>query len=157
MVAALRTARAHGDSGGSVFAWGQGLGGALAVSAAARGPALCDALAVEDMFPSVDIAMRLRGTAVIPDAVRLQAKVLRGRDDPFSAAARLNLPVYAILVGRDAGGPADLTQQTLRRNRSLTDRWLRAGVESPAPSPSGAQVDTLVGWFHRWSAQSPAR
>jgi len=157
MVGAMRAARARGEGTGHLFAWGQGLGGALAVAAAAREQGLCDALAAEDIFPNVDYAMRRNGTAVIPEAVRDQSRLLNGNDEPFSAAARLNLPVYAILVGANAGRPDDVIQQALRRNRGRTDRWLRPGVESPAPLPGPAQVDTLGAWFRRWTAFAPSR
>lgn len=155
MVGALRTARGRGEGTGHVFAWGQGMGAALAISAAARETGLCDAVAAEDLFPTSDYAMRRNGTAVIPDAVKEQLRVLRGNDEPFSAAARLNLPVYAILNGSGAGRPDDVIQQAFRRNRGRTERWLRPGVESPAPLPGPAQVDTLGKWFKRWVAFPP--
>jgi hypothetical protein len=155
MVGALRMARGRGEGTGHVFAWGVGLGAALAVSAAARETGLCDAVAAEDLFPTADYAMRRNGTAVIPDAVKAQLRVLRGNDEPFSAAARLNLPVYAILNGGGAGRPDDPVQQAFRRNRGRTERWLRPGVESPAPLPGPAQIDTLGTWFKRWVAFPP--
>ncbi|MEO5618535.1 MAG: hypothetical protein ABIS67_12240 [Candidatus Eisenbacteria bacterium] len=150
MVGALRAARGRGEGTRHVFAWGQGLGAALTIAAAAREPGLCDALAAEDLFPTTDYAMRRNGTAVIPDAVKAQLSVLRGNDEPFSAAARLKIPVYAILNGRGAGRPDDVVQQAFRRNRGRTERWLRPGVESPAPLPGPAQMDTLAIWFKRW-------
>ena len=156
MVAALRAARAHGDSTSHLYAWGQGLGGSITISAVARSSGLCDALAAEDVIPSVDRVMRERGTAVIPDAVSLQWRVMQGSDEPFSAAARLNLPVFAILDGPQAQ-PADPVFQTFRRNRGRTDRWLRPGVGSPPPIPSPAEVDTLAEWFRRWESFPPAR
>lgn len=155
MVAALRAARARGDSASHLYAWGQGLGGSITISAAARSIGLCDALAAEDVLPSVDRAMRERGTAVIPDAVNLQWRVMQGADEPFSAAARLNLPVFAILDGPQTQ-PADPVFQTFRRNRGRTDRWLRPGVGSPPPIPSPAEVDTLAEWFRRWESIPPA-
>jgi fermentation-respiration switch protein FrsA (DUF1100 family) len=156
MVAALHAARARGDSTTHLYAWGQGLGGVLTLSAAARQNGLCDAIAAEDIFATADRAMRERGTSVIPDAVQLQWRVMQGGDEPFSAAARLNLPVLAILDGAQAR-PADPVYQTFRRNRGHTDLWLRPGVASPAPIPSPAEVDTLVAWFRRWEAFPPAR
>ena len=157
MVGALRTARARHDGTGHVFAWGQGLGAALSIAAAAREHGLCDAVAGEDLFPTTDYAMRRNGTAVIPDAVKSQLKLLRGNDEPFSAAARLNLPVYAILVGSGAGRADDPVQQAFRRNRGRTERWLRPGVASPAPLPGPAQLDTLGAWFKRWVAYPPVK
>ncbi len=152
LVAAFHAARARTDSTTHVYGWGQRLGGALVVAAAAREPGLCDAIAAEDFFPNVDWAMRQNGTAVIPDAVKLQYRVLRGADEPFSAAARLNLPVFAVLDGPDAGTPGDLAGQALRRNRGRTDRWIRPGVASPAPIPRGGEYDTLATWFRRWDS-----
>ncbi len=157
MVGALRAARARDGGSGHVFAWGQGLGASLAVAAAAREAGLCDAVAAEDLIPTVDFEMRRNGTAVIPEAVRAQARFTNFADEPFSAASRLNIPVYAILVGPGAGKPADLAQQALRRNRGRTDRWLRPGIASPAPPPGPAQVDTLAAWFGRWVAFPPTR
>lgn len=156
MVAALRAARARGDSTSHLYAWGQGLGGSIAISAAARSTGLCDALAAEDVIPSVDRVMRENGTAVIPDAVSLQWRVMQGGDEPFSAAARLNLPVLAILDGTQTQ-PSDPVFQTFRRNRGRTDHWLRPGVGSPPPIPSPAEVDTLAAWFRRWESFPPAR
>lgn len=156
LVAALRAARARGDSTTHLYAWGQGLGGSLTVSAAARANGLCDAIAAEDIITTVDRVMRERGTAVIPDAVSLQWRVMQGGDEPFSAAARLNLPVFAILDGPQTQ-PTDPVFQAFRRNRGRTDRWLRPGVGSPAPIPSSAEVDTLAEWFRRWESFPPAR
>lgn len=157
MVGALRFARGHEPGTGHVFAWGSGLGAALAVAATARGHGLCDALAAEDLFPTIDYEMRRNGTAVIPDAVESQRRHTNWLDEPFSAASRLNLPVYAVLVGPGAGTPGDPVQTALRRNRGRTDRWLRPGVGSPAPLPGPAQVDTLGTWFRRWVAFPPAQ
>ena len=156
MVAALRAARVRGDSTAHLYAWGQGLGGSLTIAAAARSSGLCDAIAAEDIIATVDRVMRDRGTAVIPDAVSLQWRVMQGGDEPFSAAARLNLPVFAILDGPQVQ-PADPVFQTFRRNRGHTDRWLRPGVGSPPPAPSPAEVDTLAEWFRRWDSFPPAR
>lgn len=156
MVAALRAARARGDSTAHLYAWGQSLGGTLTLSAAARANGLCDAIAAEDITATVDRVMRERGTAVIPDAVSLQWRVMQGGDEPFSAAARLNLPVFAILDGAQTQ-PGDPVFQTFRRNRGRTDRWLRPGVAPPPPIPSAAEVDTLAEWFRRWESFPPAR
>jgi len=157
LVAAFHAAHARTDSVTHVYGWGQRLGGALVIAAAAREAGLCDAIAAEDFFPNVDWVMRQNGTAVIPDAVRLQYRVIRGGDEPFSAAARLNIPVFAILDGPDAGTPGDILGQALRRNRGHTDRWIRPGVASPAPIPTGAEYDTLATWFRRWEAFPRAR
>ena len=157
MVGALRAARARHEGTGHVFAWGQGLGAALSIAAAAREHGLCDAVAGEDLFPTTNYAMRRNGTAVIPDAVKSQFNLLRGNDEPFSAAARLNLPVYAILVGPGAGRPDDPVQQAFRRNRGRTERWLRPGAASPVPLPGAPQMDTLVVWLKRWVAYPPVK
>ena len=152
MVAALKAVRARVDSTRHVFAWGQGLGGALAIGAAAREIGLCDAVAAEDVFPTADYVMRNNGMAVIPEAVRAQFRALSGGDEPFSAASRLRIPVFGILVGHDAGGPGDAALAALQRTRGPLERWLRPGVVSPAPPPGPAQIDTLANWFRRWTA-----
>jgi len=155
MVAALKAGRAHPGGTGHVFAWGQGLGAGLAVSAIARESALCDGVAVEDFFPSADHLMRRNGTAVIPDAVSAQTKLLRRSDEPHSAMTRLELPVFAILIGPGAGQPGDPVDRTLRLNRGRTDRWLRPGVTPPPPTPGPAQIDSISAWFKRWTAFPP--
>jgi alpha-beta hydrolase superfamily lysophospholipase len=157
MVGALRAVRLQADSTLPIYAWGQGLGGALVIAASTRAEGLCDAVAVEDVFPSVEIAMRLRGTLAFPEAIALERRLLSMRDDPQSAATRMRVPLFAILVGSGAGGPDDLAQRTLRQGSSRTDRWLRPGIESPAPAPGAAQVDTLARWFRQWGKAPPPR
>lgn len=156
-VAALRAARARTDSTARVFAWGQGLAAALSVSAAAREITVCDALAAENLFRFADDVMRENGTAVIADAQIMQRRMLMPRDEPFSASARLALPIYAVLTGPKAGTPDDTTLEVLRRNRGRTDRWLRPWLDSSGATPSPADVDSLADWFQRWAAMPRAR
>lgn len=149
-VAALREAAARTDSTARVFAWGQGLGGALAVSAAGRPGSRCDGLAVERVFRLSEEVLRDNGTAVIADVSSQQHRLLIGRDEPYSAASRMSLPVLAVLTGPAAGTDEDTTLAVMHRNRGRVDRWMRPWLSGSVAVPTPAEVDTLAAWFRRW-------
>jgi hypothetical protein len=149
--AALLYARGRTDSTSYVFAWGQGLGAALALGGAVRDPKACDGIAVEQLIRFTEEAMRENGTAVIADAEALQHRMLQGADEPFSAATRLFAPAYAILTGVPAGEGGDATFEVLRRHRGRTDRWRRPWITTAGRTPSPADVDTLAAWYRQWT------
>jgi hypothetical protein len=83
--------------------------------------------------------------------------MLQPRDEPLSAAARLTLPVYAVLTGANAGTSEDITQEVLRRNRGRTDRWRRPWITEMGRAPGTSDVDTLAVWFNNLSRIPRAR
>jgi len=157
VMGAIEAARARTDSTGHLFIWGQGMGAALAVAAVAREPGQCDGLAAEQLYRTTDDAMKLNGTFVIPDAIESRNLHLHPPDEPISAAARLNLPAFAILVGPDGGSPSDPTLQVLSRDRGRVDRWKRPWLEPGARTPTAADADTMGVWFMKWTHFPRAR
>jgi pimeloyl-ACP methyl ester carboxylesterase len=106
MVGALRYARGRG--GAHVFAWGQDVGGAVALAAAARERSNCDALAVEGLFRTSQDVLLANGTSVIADVPLRHRRIVEQPDEPFSAVARLQVPLFTVLAGRDSvTAPAD--------------------------------------------------
>ena len=153
MLGALRYARARG--GAHVFAWGQDLGSAVALAAAARERASCDALAVEGLFRTTQEAMLANGTSVLHDLQVRHRRLVDGRDEPLSAAVRLRRPLFAVLAGRDEVTPPDVTRTVLGRVRGRTDTW-----ELPEAGHAGAEAtpgyfDRLAKWFKQWTALPP--
>lgn len=153
MLGALRYARARG--GAHVFAWGQDLGSAVALAAAARERASCDAVAVEGLFRTTQEAMLANGTSVLHDLQVRHRRLVDGRDEPFSAASRLRCPLFVVLAGKDDVTPVAETRTVVGRVRSRAETW-----ELPAAGHAGAEAtpgyfDRLSKWFRQWTVFPP--
>lgn len=153
MLGALRYARAR--SGAHVFAWGQDLGSAVALAAAARERASCDAVAVEGLFRTTQDAIRANGTSVLHDVEVRHRRLVEGRDEPFSAAVRLRCPLFVVLAGKDEVTPAAETRVVVGRVRGRADVW-----DLPAAGHAGAEdtpgyFDRLAKWFKQWTVFPP--
>jgi alpha-beta hydrolase superfamily lysophospholipase len=152
MLGALRYARARGSR--RVFAWGQDLGSAVAFSGAARDRRSCDALAVEGLFRSSQDVLFANGTSILHEVVVRHRRLVQGRDEPFSAAARLTVPLLVVLAGKDEVTPAATTK--LVAGRALTFKRFQ---ELPEAAHAGAEgtpgyFDMVTEWFQRWMAPS---
>ena len=153
MLGALYYARARG--GGHVFAWGQDLGSAVALAAAARERDDCDAVAVEGLFGTTQEALRANGTSVLRDVQVRHRRLVSGRDEPFSAASRLRCPLHVVLAGRDEVTPPAETRKVVGRVRGRADVW-----ELPEAAHRGAETtpgyfDRLAKWFKGWTVFPP--
>lgn len=150
MVGALRYARSRAPAGTHVFAWGQGMGGSVALAAAARRAGLCDALVVEGLITTSQEQVRLNGTSTIAGVVEQHHRLVRADDEPLSAAASLRVPMLVILSGKDDVTPTADTQRVISRSRARVDRlpFPEAGHEGAERTPG--YYDRVSHWLKRW-------
>ncbi len=143
---ALRYARARaGDR--PVFAWGQDLGGPVALAAAARDWHAVDGVAVEGLFRTSLEQIEQNGTAQIPGVQRMHRLYVDPRDEPISAVPVLRVPLFVVLAGKDEVTPPDVTDRVALRSLSIIDRW-----KIPAAKHDGAELtpgyfDKIAAWF----------
>ena len=153
MLGALRYARARG--GAHVFAWGQDLGSAVALAAANRERASCDAVAVEGLFRTTQEALLANGTSVLHDVEIRHRRLVEGRDEPFSAASRLRCPLFVVMAGKDEVTPPAATRTVVRRVPGRVEVWeLPAAGHADAEATPG-YFDRLAKWFRQWTAYPP--
>jgi alpha-beta hydrolase superfamily lysophospholipase len=151
---ALRFARVRG--GTHVFAWGQDLGSAVVFAGAARARQYCDAIAVEGLFRNSQEVLLANGTSVIQEVVVRHRRFVKGPDEPFSAAARLRVPLLVVLAGKDDVTPPAITKTIIARTHARVETW-----DIPAAAHLGAEktpgyFDRVAQWFKRWTAFPPA-
>lgn len=153
MLGALRYARARG--GAHVFAWGQDLGSAVALAAANRERASCDAVAVEGLFRTSQEALLANGTSVLHDVEIRHRRLVEGRDEPFSAASRLRCPLFVVVAGRDEVTPPAATRTVVGRVPGRVEVWeLPAAGHADAEATPG-YFDRLAKWFRQWTVYPP--
>jgi pimeloyl-ACP methyl ester carboxylesterase len=155
-VGALRYARAHAG-GRPVFAWGQDLGGPVAVAAASREWLSVDAVAVEGLFRTSLEQVEMNGTAQIPGVQKMHRLYVEARDEPVSSVPVLRAPLFVVLAGKDDVTPPDITRRLTMRSLSIIDHW-----PLPAAAHDGAELtpgyfDRVAGWFKRIAVQLPPR
>jgi len=155
MLGALRYARTHGSRG--VFAWGQDLGSAVVLGAAARNRRGCEAIAVEGVFRTSQDVLLANGTSVLQEVVVRHRRLVRGRDEPFSAAAQLTVPVLALLAGKDDVTPAATTRAVVSRARTVKQYLDLPGAGHLGAEASPGYFDAVAGWFKRWGVTPPGR
>lgn len=145
---ALRFAR-HRAGERPVFAWGQGLGGAVAVAAAARVRTNADAVACEGLFRTLAELLRSSGLAQVPGAPERHRFLVETSDEPLTAVAGLLVPLHVALAGKDDVWPSTITQEVVRRSLSRIDRWnVPEGHHTDLEQTPG-YYDRLSGWFTR--------
>jgi uncharacterized protein len=153
MVGALRYARRRGGS--HVFGWGQDLGSAVTLAAAARNRTLCDAIAVEGLFRTSQDVLAANGTGMMNDVVVRHRILVAGGDEPFSAAGRLNVPAFVVLGGKDDVTPVATTRTIFARCHMRRDLWLvpeggHAGLER-----TPGYYDRVAQWLKQWLVIPP--
>jgi len=153
MLGALRYARVRG--GTHVFVWGQDLGSAVALAAAARDRQCCDALAVEGLFRTSQDVLLANGTSVLQEVVVRHRRLVHGRDEPFSAAARLGVPLLVVLAGKDEVTPAVITKTIIARSRTRTETWDIPGAAHLGAELTPGYFDRMAQWFKRWTVFPP--
>lgn len=153
MLGALRYARVRG--GTHVFAWGQDLGGAVALAAAARDLHGCDAIAVEGLFRTSQDVLLANGTSVLQETVVRHRRLVQGLDEPFSAAARLRVPLLAVLAGKDEVTPPAITKTIIARSRTRTETWDIPDAAHLGAEKTPGYFDRMAQWFKRWTEFPP--
>ena len=153
LLGALRYARARGGS--RVFAWGQDLGSAVVLAAAARTRGACDAVAIEGLFRASQEALNANGTAVMQEVVVRHRLIVLGRDEPISAAARLRVPLLAVLAGKDEVTPPADTRAIVARSRGRTEFWEIPGAAHLGAEKTPGYFDRIAAWFKSGTAPPP--
>jgi hypothetical protein len=154
LLGALAYARGRGRS--HVFAWGQDLGSAVVLAAAARNRQGCDAIAVEGLFRTSQDVLLANGTSVLPEVVIQHRRLVEGGDEPFSAAARLKTPLLVVLAGKDDLTPPATTRTILARARARVETWAIPDAGHAGAEKTPGYFDRLAAWFKRWAAFPPA-
>lgn len=153
LLGALRYARTRGDS--RVFAWGQDLGSAVVLAAAARTREVCDAVAVEGLFRTTEDALNANGTGMMQEVVVRHRRLVAGPDEPFSAAARLRVPMLVVLAGKDEVTPPAITKAVIVRSRARSETWVIPGATHLGAEKTPGYFDHVAQWFKRWTAVPP--
>lgn len=128
-----------------VFAWGQDLGGSVAVAAASRDRSNADAVACEGLFRTLNELLRSSGLQQVTGAAERHRFLVETSDEPGSAISNLMVPLHVIIAGKDEVSPAVVTQDVVRRSLSRIDRWI-------LPEATHDGVENTVGYYDRLSA-----
>jgi alpha-beta hydrolase superfamily lysophospholipase len=153
LVGALAYARGRGKS--HVFAWGQDLGSAVVLAAAAHDRQSCDAIAIEGLFRSSQDVLLANGTSVLQEVVIQHRRLVEGADEPFSAAARLKTPLLVVLAGKDDVTPPAVTKTILARARARVETWALPDAGHAGAEKTPGYFDRVAAWFKRWAAFPP--
>lgn len=152
MLGALHYGRAHATGNRHVFAWGQDIGGPVAVAAAARERHACDGLATEGLFRTAQEQLAALGLGGFPNLVQLHRQIVDDTDDPISAANRLQVPLFVVLAARDSLTPPAITQQVAARNLVRWNGWTLPDAGHAGAERSPGYFDKLAAWFRQWLA-----
>jgi hypothetical protein len=145
---ALRFAR--GKAGARpVFAWGQELGGAIAVATGARDRMNVDAIACEGLFRTLAELLRSSGLAQIPGVSERHRFLVETTDEPLTAVANLMVPLHVAIAMKDDVWPAAATQEVTRRSLSRIDRWNVPEGKHVGLEKTPGYYDRLAGWYTR--------
>ena len=145
---ALRFAR---DKAGArpVFAWGQDLGGAIAVAAGARDRKNADAISCEGLFRTLAELLRSSGLAQLPGVPERHRFLVETTDEPLAAVGSLMMPLHVTIAMKDDVWPAAATQEVTRRSLSRIDRWNVPEGRHLGLERTPGYYDRVGGWFTR--------
>ncbi|MEO5988756.1 MAG: alpha/beta hydrolase [Candidatus Eisenbacteria bacterium] len=127
-----------------VFAWGQDLGGPVALAVANRDRRLLDALAVEGLFRTAQEVSYFNGTSQLPGVQQRHRRLVLGSDEPVSTVPMLQVPLFVVIAKKDTITPANVTQELARRSLSRIDRWI-------LPEGGHNDLELTPGYFDRLS------
>lgn len=141
---------ARSKAGGRpVFAWGQGLGGAIAVATAGRARTNVDAVACEGLFRTLPELLRASGLAQVPGAPERHRFLVETSDEPLTTVPNLLVPLHVVIAGKDDVWPPAATQEVVRRSLSRIDRWLLPEAGHTGAEQLPGYYDRVGGWFTR--------
>ena len=143
---ALRFARTRAAAR-PVFAWGQGLGGAVALAAAARDLRNADGVACESLFRTLAELLRASGLSQVPEVVQRHRFLVETSDEPLTAAAGLHVPLHVTLGKKDEVWPNTWTQDVVRQSLSRIDRWVVPEGGHTGLEATEGYHDRLTAWF----------
>ncbi|MEQ1832373.1 MAG: alpha/beta hydrolase [Candidatus Eisenbacteria bacterium] len=145
---ALRFARTKAGAR-PVFAWGQDVGGAVAVAAAVRDRTNADAVACEGLFRTLNELLRTTGLQQVSGAPERHRFVVETGDEPGSSVANLMVPLHVVIAGKDEVWPATITQEVVRHSLSRIDRWMLPEAGHVGVENTPGYYDRMSGWFTR--------
>jgi len=145
---ALRFARSKAGSR-AVFAWGQDLGGAVALAAAARHRDNADGVSCESLFRTLAELLRASGLSQVPAVVERHRFLVETADEPLTAAAGLHVPLHVTLGKKDEVWPNAWTQDVARQSLSRVDRWIVPEGGHRGMELTPGYHDRLATWFQR--------
>ena len=145
---ALRFARTKAGQR-AVFAWGQGLGGAVALAAVARERGNADGISCESLFRTLAELLRASGLSQVPAAVERHRFLVETNDEPLSAAAGLLVPLHVTLGKKDDVWPNAWTLEVVRQSLSRIDRWIVPEGGHRGLELTPGYHDRLAAWFTR--------
>lgn len=151
---ALRYARAHAP-GRFVFAWGQDLGGPLALAVAGRERTTVDAIAVEGLFRTAQEQIAWNGSAQIPEVAKRHRILVDNIDEPSSIVPNLNVPLFVVISGKDTVTPPDVTKSVVAHSLSVIERWPIADAKHDGAELTPGYYDKLAAWFKRIASLLP--
>lgn len=145
---ALRFARKQAGTR-SLFAWGQGLGGAVAFAAAARDRTNADGVSCESLFRTLAELLRASGLAQLPEVVSRHRFLVETGDEPLSAAPGMLVPLHITLGKKDDVWPNAWTLDVARLCLSRIDRWIVPEGGHRGLERTAGYHDRLAAWFQR--------
>jgi hypothetical protein len=152
---ALRFARGKAGTR-PVFAWGQELGGAVAVAAGARDRNNADAIACEGLFRTLAELLRSSGLAQVPGVPERHRFLVETGDEPITAVGGLMVPLHVALAMKDDVWPPAVTQEVVRHSLSRIDRWIVPEGKHVGLELTPGYYDRVGGWFTRIAAMIKA-
>ena len=152
---ALRFARGRAGAR-PVFAWGQELGGAVAVAAGARDRKNADAISCEGLFRTLAELLRSSGLAQVPGVPERHRFLVETGDEPITAVGGLMVPLHVTVAMKDDVWPPAVTQEVARRSLSRIDRWVVPEGKHLGLEKTPGYYDRLGGWFTRIAAMIKA-
>jgi len=145
---ALRFARSRAGTR-AVFAWGQDLGGAIAVAAASRERKNADAVSIEGLFRTLAELLRASGLSQVPGVPERHRFLVETADEPITAVGSLGVPLFVIIAMKDDVWPPATTQDVTRRSLSRIDRWVVPEGRHDGLERTPGYYDRLAAWYTR--------
>jgi len=132
-----------------VFAWGQEMGGAIAVAVAGRSRQNVDAVSCEGLFRTLAELVRSSGLLQIPGVAERNRFLVETSDEPSAAMGSLLVPLHVTVAMKDEVWPAAVTQDVTRRSLSRIDRWVVPDGKHDGLEQTPGYYDRLAAWFTR--------
>jgi len=132
-----------------VFAWGQDLGGAVAVAAGARDRKNADAISCEGLFRTLAELLRSNGLAQIPGVADRNRFLVETSDEPLTAVDGLMVPLHVTIAMKDDVWPPAVTQDVVRNSLSRIDRWNVPDGKHLGLEKTPGYYDHMAAWYTR--------
>ena len=144
-------------AGQPVFAWGQDLGASLAVAVAGRQRGMLDGIAIEGVFRTTYDQLGWLGLSQDPTLIHRHRVLVEQRDEPFSAASRARVPIFAVLAGKDEVTPPKTTELVLVANGTTVTRWSLPAAVHEGIERAPDYYDRISEWFRLRARITPVR